>query len=136
MQAPDAWTFQENVFNSLVMFYAPQNDGNKAKENLGILSEELTGDIDLSGYYELTRGNVESVIADYKFISTENIKIQDMDAIKLTYQGTQNQMDLEREQVMLIKGETAYVFTYTATQDSFAKHLEDADSIIDSFTLP
>jgi len=72
---PAAWTFQENVFGSLVMFFAPQEEGDKVKENIGIVTEELTGDVQLSSYFELAKGIAESVIKEYQIVKEENTTI-------------------------------------------------------------
>jgi hypothetical protein len=135
LQVPNQRTFQENVFNSLVMLYAPQPKGDTVKENLGIITEKVEGSVNLSGYYELTKGNLETIIPDFTLISKEDIKIDGINAIKIIYKGTQQEKKLQREQVIFLKNNTAYVCTYTATQDTFDSLVKDVEAIINSFKL-
>lgn len=132
---PNERTFQENVFGSLVMFFAPESTGDTVKENLGVLTETLSGTIDLNAYVELTKGNVESVINEYSFVSQDGITIGDTPAIKLIYKGSQSAQNLQWQQVMFLKDNTVYIFTYTATQDTFKDFSEAVNSIITSFSL-
>lgn len=135
LQVPAKRTFQENIFNSLVMLYAPQEAGDTIKENLGIISEKIEGDVNLNSYYELTKGNLETIISDFTIESKEDIKIDGIDAIKLIYKGTQQDKKLQREQILLIKNNTAYISTYTATQDTFSDFVQEAEAIMMSCTL-
>jgi hypothetical protein len=85
------------------MFFAPLKEGDKIKENLGIITEELTGDVQLTSYFELTKGNVESVIHDYKMEKEEAITINGENAMRIIYKGTESENKLEWQQVVLLK---------------------------------
>jgi hypothetical protein len=82
---PAAWTFQENVFGSLVMFFAPQTEGDKTKENLGVSIVELTGKVDLKSYYELAKGILESKTNDFKIEKEEELTINGENAMKIIF---------------------------------------------------
>lgn len=132
---PAKRTFQENVFGSLVMFFAPQEEWDKIKENLGVTIEELTGDVNLTSFFELTKGNVESVIRDYKAVKEEAMTINGNDAMKIIYKGTQSEQKLQWQEIIVLKWTTAYVFTYTATEDTFNDFIDEVDTIINTFQI-
>lgn len=132
---PATWTFQENVFGALVMLFAPQEKWDTIKENIGVTTTELTGNIQLSSYFELAKGIAESVISNYKIEKEEAITINGESAMKVIYQGVQGGENLQREQVVVLKWKTAYVLTYTATEKTFNDLLAGVDNIINTFTI-
>ena len=85
------------------MFFAPQATGDKIKENLGVTTTALTGDVNLTGFYELTKGNVESVINGFTLVKEEAVTINGENAMKIIYKGTESDNKLERQQVVLLK---------------------------------
>ena len=132
---PAQRTFQENAFGSLVMFFAPQAEGDKIKENLGITTTELTGDINLTGFFELSKGIAEGRTNNFKIEKEEAITINGDNAMKIIYKGTDGENKLEWQQVVLLKWTTAYEFTYTATEDTFDNLIDEVDTIINTFTI-
>ena len=132
---PASWTFQENAFGSLVMFFAPQEKWDTIKENIGVTATELTGNVQLSSYFELAKGIAESVISNYKIEKEEPITINGENAMKVIYKGVQGGENLQREQVIVLKWKTAYVITYTATEKTFNNLLVGVDNIINTFTI-
>jgi len=117
------------------MFFAPQGEGDKIKENLWIVTEELTGDVQLASYFELTKGSIESVIHDYKVEKEEAITVNGGNAMKIIYKGTEGENKLEWQQIVTLKWTTAYIFTYTATEDTFNNFIDEVDAIINTFTM-
>jgi len=85
------------------MFFAPQKEGDNIKENLGVTTVKLTGDVQLASYFELTKGNSESVIRDYKVEKEEALTVNGENAMKIIYKGTQNDKKLERQQIVFLK---------------------------------
>lgn len=131
LQVPAEWTFKENVFGSLVMFFAPQEENDTTKENLGIVMNKLEGDVQLESYYQLTRGNLENVIPNFELVNeTKGEK-----TITFVYKGKQGETTLQRQQTLRLEGTTVYIFTYTALEDTFNDLLNDINNIINSFSL-
>jgi hypothetical protein len=55
--------------------------------------------------------------------------------MRIIYKGTESENKLEWQQVVLLKWTTAYVFTYTATEDTFNDFLGEVDAIINTFSI-
>lgn len=131
LQVPYAWTFKENVFGSLVMFFAPQKEGDMVKENLWVIIQELEGDINFNSYYESMKANLEDVIPAFEFVNED---IQN-NQITFGYKGTQAEKVLQRQQTLILKWTTIYIFTYTAIEKTFQDLLNEVNGIIKSFSL-
>lgn len=71
------------------MFFTPLKENDKLRENIGIMKKDLDKNYSLDEYYVLTKPELESMIPDFVEISKENISINNIDAQKLIYQGTQ-----------------------------------------------
>ncbi len=128
---PTEWTFKENVFGSLVMFFGPQGEDDTTKENLWIVVNKLEWDVQLESYYQLTRGNLENVIPEFELISEDKGE----NTITFTYAGEQGEAALQRQQTLRLEGTTVYIFTYTALDKTFDDYSTDINKIINSFSL-
>lgn len=85
------------------MFFAPQAEGDKVKENLGVTTTKLTGDVDLASFVELSKGIVEGRTKDFKIEKEEAITINGNNAMKIIYKGTNGENKLERQQVIFLQ---------------------------------
>ncbi len=130
IQYPGDRTFQENVYGSSVMFFTPTLSGDTLKENVGIMKKVLDKDYTLDDYYAITKPELVKLIPGFTEISNEPIKINDLDAQKLIYIGTQGTTKLKWEQVYLIKDKAVYIVSYTATTDTFADYAQKIDEMI------
>lgn len=86
-------------------------------------------------YYATTKTQLEKLIKDFKEISNENITIDALPAKKIVYEGTQQTYKLKWEQVFVIKNQKVYIFTYTASADTFANFATQVDTMIQSAKL-
>ncbi len=126
---PGLREFEENVYGSNVMFFTPLSEGDQLRENIGIIKKELDKEYTLDDYYAITKPELESMITDFVEVSNDLITINNLDAKKLIYQGTQGETKLQREQIYLIKDNYVYIITYTATQDTFGEFTEQIDEM-------
>ncbi|MEI6119317.1 MAG: DcrB-related protein [bacterium] len=112
------------------MFFTPTLSGDTLKENVGIMKKVLDKDYTLDDYYAITKPELVKLIPGFTEISNEPIKINDLDAQKLIYIGTQGTTKLKWEQVYLIKDKAVYIVSYTATTDTFADYAQKIDEMI------
>ena len=63
IQVPGARTFQENVFNAVVMFKTPVTEGDTITENVGIAISTLDKEYTIDDYYAITKPQLEERIA-------------------------------------------------------------------------
>jgi len=85
LQYPGDRTFQENVYESSVMFFSPLSGNDTIQENFGIKKAILPQAYTLNEYYDLTKPQLIQRIPGFTEVSNESIKINDMDAQKLIY---------------------------------------------------
>ncbi len=78
LQFPDSWTFQENVYNSSVMFFSPQEHENDLRENFGIIKNELERTYTPEEYYTIYHPELAKSITNYIEISKEDIMINNI----------------------------------------------------------
>lgn len=127
--------YMEKIYGSLVTFFSPQGDGDLFRENLGISVEKLPAVLTVDQYYATTKKQLEKQIKEFKEASTENIIVAWLPAKKIIYEGTQQTYKLKWEQVFVIKEKQVYIFTYTASADTFATFASQVDEMIKSVTL-
>ena len=77
-----------------------------------------------------TKPELVKLIPGFTEISNEAIKINDLDAQKLIYIGTQGATKLKWEQVYLIKNKAVYILSYTATAATFADYAQKIDEMV------
>jgi len=135
LQVPSDWTFQETVFNSIVVLFAPQLSWDTIKENLWITSLEISWAIDLNTYYKQKKSFLENIINDFELISKEEVNIKNIKWITISYKGTDEWQKLRRQQTFFFISKTVYIFTYTTTQETYQDFLQDVNSIINSFSI-
>ncbi|MCX6823941.1 MAG: PsbP-related protein [candidate division SR1 bacterium] len=130
VQYPGDRTYQENVYGSSVMFFTPTLSGDTLQENIGIMKKALDKDYTLDDYYAITKPELIKLIPGFTELSNETIKINDLDAQKLIYVGTQGTRKLQWEQVYLIKNKAVYILSYTATTSTFADYVQKIDEMV------
>lgn len=100
----------------------------------------------LTEWWESFEGDFKKVYTDFEVVSTENVVLDGVAALKTVFKGTMNNgengspIEYQFMQVAAIKGEflskpQLYVFTYTSISEGFDTHLEDVQSMIDNFNF-
>ncbi len=136
LQFPSDRTFEENVYGSTVMLFTPQATGDKLRENVGIIVQELPQSYTLDEYATLTISELEQMIPEFKIVSTGSVILADnYPAYTIMYQGKQGQFDLQRQQVFGIIDKQVYIITYTATTDTFSSFMDEVHTIISSLSF-
>ncbi len=135
IQVPGARTFQENVFNAVVMFKTPVTEGDTITENVGIAISTLDKEYTIDDYYAITKPQLEERIAWFTEISNENLDINGIQGKKLVYKGKQGSYDIQWKETYIIKEKTLYVITYTATVDTYEQYAEKVDEIITTLEI-
>lgn len=129
LQFPGAWSFQENVFDSSVMFFSPTSESDKIKENVGITKKSLTKEYTLDEYFTLTNDELKKQ-PNYVEVENSSIKVSDTDAKKTIYKFSSNDTKIQSEQVLLVKNKIVYIITYTATEATFNEYAQNFDEMV------
>ncbi|MFA6255927.1 MAG: PsbP-related protein [Candidatus Absconditabacterales bacterium] len=130
LQYPRTRTFQENIYESAVIFFTPLSSGDTIKENVGIMKRALDKSYTLDDYYAITKPELVKLIPGFTEISNEKIQVNAIEAQKLIYKGTQGATKLQWEQIYLIKNKTVYIITYTATEATFNEFAQKVDEMV------
>jgi len=96
------------------------------------MKKTLDKEYTLDEYYKITKPELVKIIPGFTEVSNESIKINDIDAQKLIYTGTdtQGKTKLQWEQVYLIKNKAVYIITYTAIEDTFNEYTQMVDEMV------
>ena len=130
IQYPSTWSFQENIYNASVMFFAPLQEGDKLKENVSISKIALDKTYTLEQYYALTKPDLVALKPGFTEVSNDIVSINGLDAQQLIYTGSEGGIALQWAQICLIQDKTAYIITYTATQETFDEYIEAVHAMV------
>ena len=132
---PQTWSKQnrDDFFATGVVFFSPsENDSDSFKERVSVLVENLPSEQSLSEY-------TEHAVAEIKQLSDPNIDtalpitLGTDEGRQIVYQGEENGTPVQRMQSWSLKGNRAYVITYTAKPEDYDTYLPMVDEIIESF---
>ena len=130
---PETWE-QEEEEDFVASFLGPIEEGFSANILVGI--ETLPYEMTAQEYFEAAEW-VYTVLPDYREISTEEMQINGVPAIRSTFTWSlaigDLTIDLKQMQVMLVDGETAFVITITAYATSYDKLAETFNTSVNSF---
>ncbi|MBN1658635.1 MAG: hypothetical protein JXA93_09555 [Anaerolineae bacterium] len=137
LEYPAEWEIVERTAENSVLFLTPQTaDDDLFRENMGVLRQELDDPSTTVGDY--TReflAAAPEMIDNFQVVRSEPAKLSGLPAHRVVYAGSQGGMLLGWQQVWTISDGHAYILTYTADPAGFDPFLDDANSIIESFTL-
>lgn len=112
------------------MFFTPLLSWDTIKENVGIMKKTLDKEYTLDEYYAITKPELIKLIPGFVEVSKTALKVNDIDAQKIIYTGTQGSTKLKWEQVYLIKNKSVYILTYTATAATFDEYAQKINEMV------
>jgi hypothetical protein len=83
----------------------------------------------------LFSNQVKTYVTNGKVVESKRINQKGLEFHKLIYSGTQGAFSLKTEQYYFIKGEKAFVVTFVAEENQFAKYIVIADKMLGSFKI-
>ncbi len=135
---PETWSIQnlENPVTGEVVTFLPvkQKQGNKLQENLTIkVLENYSGTLDQST--DLFISEINNRLSEAKIIDKGSTILANKAANQLVYTGKNGSKSLKNLQVWTLKGDRAYVITYTAAIDNYDEFVQTAEKMIKSFEI-
>ena len=131
IQIPGNRTFQEDSLWFDIKLSTPKDDD--INENLWIIVQELQAEQDIESYIETTINELKNLFSD--FIEKENKDTKLNNWKSIVYEFSDKWLNLKAQQTVFIQDNKAYVFTYTATKETFEKYIDTINKIINSFTI-
>ena len=125
------------MLGSVVAFLSPRGGtSDDLQENVNIVVQDLSAQpMTLEEYTDLTLGQIEQFITDAKILDSSPATLAGNPGHKAVYTGKQGQYDLEWMQLWTVKGNKAYVITYTAEAREYSAVLATAQEMIESFAI-
>jgi serine/threonine-protein kinase len=131
IKIPGNRTFQEDNLWFDIKLNTPKDDD--INENLWIIVQELQVEQDIDSYVETTVKELKTLFTDFVEKEIKNTESNDWKSI--IYEFSEEWLDLKAQQTVFIQDNKAYVFTYTATKDTFNEYIDTVNQIINSFTI-
>lgn len=119
------------------MIKAPQESPlDLFQENVNVIIQDLSSQpMDLKAYTDLSVEQVNEMMANSKILENETRNGKNGPYQFMHYTADQTGLHLEFEQYYIIKGNAAYVLTFSAEHSSFSKYKEKGEAILDSYTI-
>ncbi len=134
---PESWVRQDvanPVTGELVTFLSPkQSDADKFQEKLTIGTETFSSTLDESR--NLFIKEIKNSLSGANIVDTSETTLANKRASKLVFTGRSGENSLKNLQVWTLKGDQAYIITYTATVDDYDKFVQTAQQMIQSFEI-
>ena len=89
--------------------------------------------VDLDIFYRQSRDAVEKSLGAVTFLEEKKETLAGQKAYRLIYKSRQMKAEFKFMQLLCIRGNRAYLLTYTALQEQYDKFLKAAQSIMQSF---
>jgi hypothetical protein len=138
---PEGWSVSDQKSQPSVQFLLTTEEStlieDKFRESINMVKESLQGQIFTpESYAKLSLEQIKLQIPNAKVISNEPADVGNAKAREVVWSNDfGNGMVLKFKQVFLLKDNTAYVLTYSSTEQEYSDYLEVADKIIYSFKL-
>lgn len=143
---PDGYTEYEDSTSGLKFAY-PSNWINVGTDQIPVFADSTTGTtvnlvtesittgMSLSSYVTASKSAVQSAFTIDGTIDEEDVKVNGVDAVKLTYSTTQSGIDMTLQQVIMVKGQKAYVITFGSQASVYNDVKDTFDKILSTVQL-
>ncbi|MDQ6863963.1 MAG: hypothetical protein M3044_09070 [Thermoproteota archaeon] len=138
---PANWDKQENTSSSndnstlidLVAFSPPFKNSSDIVGKL-IVQVDNVSDIKPLTLANYANDTVSDLRQDFR-VSESNVTLAGNPAYKIVYTGLEANLDLQAMMVLTIKGDRAYIISYTAEPEKYSYYLPTVQKMIDSFEI-
>jgi PsbP. len=136
IEYPKSWTLDTSGLagSELFVLSPVENDSDKFKENVSLIIQNLAGQsIGLDKYKEISEKQIASLGTDIKLLESSKVKKSKGDFYRISYIMSQANFKLIIASYCYIKGEKAYLITFTSEVDKYEQYKTIGDKILDSF---
>lgn len=133
MLYPASWSKKEK--SNAIFFLSPkENEKDLFQENVNLMLQDLSQQpMNLEQYTELTKKQVTDNLGASAIVSLKNATIAGQQAKEFVYDMNYQGRSLKLKQYWFIKGNIAYLFSYTAEPSEYDKYESTATEVINSF---
>lgn len=135
LKYPDKWTKQA-MPNGIAFLSPKENEKDMFQENVNMILQDLSQQpMNLEQYTELSKKQITENFGASALVSMKATTLAGQEAKELVYNMNYQGRKLKLKQYWFIKGNTAYLFTYTAEPSQYDKYEKTATELIRSFTF-
>jgi photosystem II reaction center protein PsbP len=122
--------------SDLFVFSPLENDTDKFKENVSVIIQNLAGqDIDLDKYKEISESQIASMGAVSELFESSKVRTGKGEYYKLKYAMNDGDFRVTVASHCYIRGERAYLVTFTSESGKYEQYKKTGDRILDSFEV-
>jgi serine/threonine-protein kinase len=134
---PSTWKVdQSGIVGTTFVVTDAQNYGGGFRANATLVTQDLKGSgTDLKTYYELSENKLKGLIANAEVVSSKRIQTPSGGCQELILKGDQGIFHLKWKQRYWVRGNKAYVLTFSASQVTYDDYSLIADKIFNLFAL-
>lgn len=130
---PETRSKQENKTNLIVEFSESKTIDSVYWASFGVTVYDIAEDMDLTTYTQEILTLIQMLVSDLKLDSKRETKLAGIEAITLNYVGSKWIRDIQREQVIFIKDNKAYILTYSTSPDTFKNNTKQRKDFLSYF---
>jgi hypothetical protein len=120
---PKNWEMKEKFMGLDVFALSPlEGDKDLFRENVNIITEDLTKPMSLDDYYSMGLVNLKTLLTDFKEVESGNIDVNGIPMKWIVYDHRMGEVKARVLQFIAVKDRRAYVVTFSAMPDDFAKY--------------
>ena len=125
---PDEWT--PDISTGMTSAYYDGRD----PSNISMMAFELDRTFtSLEDYWASYEPDLKAMFPDLEYTDKSAVTLDGVPAMQYIYTGTLSELSYKLMQIVAIKDNTLYIFTYTATTDKYDAHIEDVIAVLDYF---
>lgn len=126
---PNNWT--ADISTGMTSAYFDGRD----PSNVSITAFELddTSINSVDAYWELNEADLKLILPDMEYVDTDDCTLGGTPAKQYVYTAKLSDTEYKFMQIVAIKSNEVYIFTYTATAEKYDSHIEDVISMVDYF---
>lgn len=128
LYVPNDWT--ADLSTGITSAYYNGRDPSNISMTAFELDTAVTG---LESFWELYEKDLITVFPDIEYESSGSCTLDGVDAMEYIYTATVSGIKYKFMQVIAIKNNTAFIFTYTAVYEKYDEHIEDVLAILEYF---
>ncbi len=130
---PDKWERKNNT-NAIIFLSPKENDKDVFQENVNLMLQDLSKhSMSLEQYTELTQKQIVDNLGASAIVSLKSITLAGQQAKEFIYYMNYQGRHLKLKQYWFIKGNIAYLFSYTAEPSQYQIYESTATDVIRSF---
>jgi hypothetical protein len=131
---PAGWSLDQSgqAGTKFILFTGQSNSG--FRDNVNLIIQDLKGSgFDLDKYVTLSEGQVKTLITNSQIIESKRVKSELGEFQEVIFTGDQGVFNLKWRQRYWLKGEKAFVLTFTASQATYDQYKQISQKLFDSF---